>query len=145
MATLITVVILQIPDLQLLEVADLLDWIFMVLPNYSLGMAFNNLYTNARAVEYCTRPLVALACSAGIRPNPCCKGKKKKERKKKENKEKENKKEKERTKKEKRKKKERKQNVKRKEMRKEKNCEKKRTAKRKELRKERKGKGKKKE
>ena len=75
MATLITVVILQIPDLQLLEVADLLDWIFMVLPNYSLGMAFNNLYTNARAVEYCTRPLVALACSAGIRPNPCCKGK----------------------------------------------------------------------
>jgi len=125
MATLITVVILQIPDLQLLEVADLLDWIFMVLPNYSLGMAFNNLYTNARAVEYCTRPLVALACSAGIRPNPCCKGKKKKERKKKENKEKENKKEKERTKKEKRKKKERKQNVKRKEMRKEKNCEKK--------------------
>jgi len=139
MATLITVVILQIPDLQLLEVADLLDWIFMVLPNYSLGMAFNNLYTNARAVEYCTRPLVALACSAGIRPNPCCKGKKKKERKKKENKEKE------KTKKEKRKKKERKQNVKRKEMRKEKNCEKKRTAKRKELRKERKGKGKKKE
>ena len=130
MATLITVVILQIPDLQLLEVADLLDWIFMVLPNYSLGMAFNNLYTNARAVEYCTRPLVALACSAGIRPNPCCKGKKKKERKKKENKEKENKKEKERTKKEKRKKAK---------------CEKKRNAKRKELRKERKGKGKKKE
>ena len=73
MATLITVVILQIPDLQLLDVADLLDWFFMVLPNYSLGMAFNNLYTNARAVEYCTRPLVALACSAGIRPNPCCK------------------------------------------------------------------------
>jgi ATP-binding cassette subfamily A (ABC1) protein 3 len=34
MATLITVVILQIPELQLLELARVLDWIFMVLPNY---------------------------------------------------------------------------------------------------------------
>lgn len=73
MATLITVVILQIPELQLVEVADALDWIFMTLPNYSLGMAFNNLYTNSRAVEYCTRPIVVLACKTGLRPNPCCK------------------------------------------------------------------------
>ena len=73
MATLITVVILQIPELQLVEVAEVLDWIFMVLPNYSLGMAFNNLYTNSRAVEYCTRPIVVFACKTGLRPNPCCK------------------------------------------------------------------------
>ena len=73
MATLITVVILQIPELQLVEVADVLDWIFMTLPNYSLGMAFNNLYTNSRAVEYCTRPIVVFACKTGLRPNPCCK------------------------------------------------------------------------
>ena len=38
-----------------------------------MGMAFNNLYTNARAVEYCTRPIVAFACKTGLRPNPCCK------------------------------------------------------------------------
>lgn len=75
MATLITVVILQIPELQLVEVADVLDWIFMTLPNYSLGMAFNNLYTNSRAVEYCTRPIVVFACKTGLRPNPCCKSK----------------------------------------------------------------------
>ncbi|KAI9562460.1 hypothetical protein GHT06_009893 [Daphnia sinensis] len=73
MATLITVVILQIPELQLVEVASVLDWIFMTLPNYSLGMAFNNLYTNSRAVEYCTRPIVVFACKTGLRPNPCCK------------------------------------------------------------------------
>ena len=73
MATLITVVILQIPELQLVEVAGVLDWIFMTLPNYSLGMAFNNLYTNSRAVEYCTRPIVVFACKTGLRPNPCCK------------------------------------------------------------------------
>jgi ATP-binding cassette subfamily A (ABC1) protein 3 len=36
-------------------------------------MAFNNLYTNARAVEYCTRPIVVFACKTGLRPNPCCK------------------------------------------------------------------------
>ena len=75
MATLITVVILQIPELQLVEVAGVLDWIFMTLPNYSLGMAFNNLYTNSRAVEYCTRPIVVFACKTGLRPNPCCKSK----------------------------------------------------------------------
>ena len=75
MATLIVVVILQIPELQLVDVADFLDWIFMALPNYSLGMAFNNLYTNSRAVEYCTRPIVVLACKTGLRPNPCCKSK----------------------------------------------------------------------
>lgn len=74
MATLITVAILQIPELQLVELAEGLDWIFMVLPNYSLGMAFNNLYTNSRAVEYCTRPIVIFACKTGLRPNPCCKG-----------------------------------------------------------------------
>nr|QST14977.1 ABCA3 protein [Diaphanosoma celebensis] len=73
MATLITVVILQIPELELLDLAQVLDWIFMALPNYSLGMAFNNLYTNARAVEYCTRPIVVFACKTGLRPNPCCK------------------------------------------------------------------------
>lgn len=77
MATLITVVILQIPELQLVEVAGFLDYIFMALPNYSLGTAFNNLYTNSRAVEYCTRPIVVLACKTGLRPNPCCKGKSK--------------------------------------------------------------------
>ena len=70
MATLITVVILQILQLQLMEVADILDWIFMALANYSLGMAFNNLYTNSRAVEYCTRPIVVFACVTVLRHNP---------------------------------------------------------------------------
>lgn len=74
MATLITVVILQIPELELVSLAEFLDWFFMVLPNYSLGVAVNNLYTNSRAVEYCTRPIVVLACKTGLRPNPCCKG-----------------------------------------------------------------------
>lgn len=74
MATLIIVVILQVPELQLMELAKKLDRIFMVLPNYSLGVAVNNLYTNSRAVEYCNRPIVMFACKTGFRPNPCCKG-----------------------------------------------------------------------
>ena len=76
MATLITVVVLKIPELQLVDVADALDWLFMALPNYSLGVAFNNLYTNARAVEYCTKPMVKIMCGMNLTAfdNPCCKG-----------------------------------------------------------------------
>ena len=76
---------LQIPDLKLTHVGNILDWVFLVLPNYSLGTAFNDLYTNDRALETCTRPTVQLYCKLlasnyteifhlHLMPNPCCKG-----------------------------------------------------------------------
>jgi len=84
-ATLIVVTVLQIPDLKLTHVGNILDWVFLVLPNYSLGTAFNDLYTNDRALETCTRPTVQLYCKLlasnyteifhlHLMPNPCCKG-----------------------------------------------------------------------
>jgi len=67
--------ILQIPELDLGYAADLVHSVFLALPSYSLGMAFNHLYTNVRAVEYCSKDIVQMACKTGFMPNPCCKGK----------------------------------------------------------------------
>ena len=69
---------LKIPLLNLEDVAEILDWVFLVLPNYSLGQAFNNLYTNDRALENCKNPFIEFSCKFGpelnLPPNPCCKG-----------------------------------------------------------------------
>ena len=46
LATLLTVFILSIPSLDLLDVADALKWAFLFLPNYALGQALNDMFTN---------------------------------------------------------------------------------------------------
>lgn len=51
LATLLTVFILSIPSLDLLDVADLLKWVFLFLPNYSLGQALNDMFTNHQYLE----------------------------------------------------------------------------------------------
>ena len=60
LATLLTVFILSIPSLDLLDVADTLKWVFLFMPNYALGQAFNDMFTNHqyldlfnKAVEMC--------------------------------------------------------------------------------------------
>jgi hypothetical protein len=71
-ATLLAIVILSIPQLGLLNVADILEWIFIVLfPNFSLGQGLNDIYQNSALNDLC-QPLVQY-CVFG--PNPCCKGK----------------------------------------------------------------------
>nr|XP_045614978.1 phospholipid-transporting ATPase ABCA3-like isoform X2 [Procambarus clarkii] len=72
MATVITVTILRIPDLELGHVADLLDWIFLLFPSYAMAAAITDVYSNYRSTEICSRSTVSLICSLGIAPNPCC-------------------------------------------------------------------------
>nr|KAG5699338.1 hypothetical protein BaRGS_004275 [Batillaria attramentaria] len=52
--TMLTVFILRIPSLDLVDVAEILDWIFMVVfPHYCLGMGFSNFYVNDLDLDYC--------------------------------------------------------------------------------------------
>lgn len=78
--TMMTVSIMRIPSLDVTDVADALDWVFLILfPHYSLGTAFSNLYINKLTTDYCsnvTLGICELFNRSGI-INPCCKGKKK--------------------------------------------------------------------
>jgi len=69
-ATLLAIVILSIPQLDLLDVADLLEWIFIILfPNYNLGQGLNDIYQNSVLNDLCA-PIVQFC---PFFPNPCCK------------------------------------------------------------------------
>lgn len=69
----LAVVILSIPQLDLLSTADLIDWIFIILfPNYSLGQGLNDLYSNSAYNEICGK-LVKDCYDKPKEPNPCCK------------------------------------------------------------------------
>ncbi|XP_063839916.1 phospholipid-transporting ATPase ABCA3-like isoform X2 [Scylla paramamosain] len=72
MATIITVTILRIPDLELQDVAQLLDWIFLLFPSYAMAAAITDIYSNFRSTEICKQPAFTLICSLNIAPNPCC-------------------------------------------------------------------------
>ncbi|CAF1682200.1 unnamed protein product, partial [Adineta ricciae] len=70
-ATLLAIVILAIPQLDLLDIANALEWVFLVLfPNFCLGQGLNDIYQNAFLNELC-EPLIPLCAFV---PNPCCKG-----------------------------------------------------------------------
>ncbi|XP_068200893.1 phospholipid-transporting ATPase ABCA3-like isoform X1 [Palaemon carinicauda] len=73
MATLITVNILRIPDLELRDVAEYLDWVFLLFPSYALAAAFTDLYSNWRFTGICKREIFSLLCGLKAFPNPCCK------------------------------------------------------------------------
>ena len=71
-ATLLSVVILSIPQLELVNVADILEWIFlMIFPNFGLAQGLNNIYQNSKIGAVCQN--LSLLCYLG--PNPCCRGK----------------------------------------------------------------------
>ena len=74
MATLLTVTILLIPDLDLKHVADVLDWLFLFFPFYNLGTAIRDLHANFRASDICMRAGDKLAVACELVPNPCCVG-----------------------------------------------------------------------
>ncbi|GFT03289.1 ATP-binding cassette sub-family A member 3 [Trichonephila clavipes] len=80
-ATLLTVTILEIPDLDVKSVADVLDYIFSIfIPNYDLGRAMGNLYQNQQFNKFCNTKDIKLVCDFEIPPifayvKPCCKGK----------------------------------------------------------------------
>ena len=69
----ISVSILSVKQLGLTHIGDALDWAFMILPNYSMGMSISFLHTNYFILGVCTEDLVSICDRL---PNPCCKGKK---------------------------------------------------------------------
>ncbi|CAL4148549.1 unnamed protein product, partial [Meganyctiphanes norvegica] len=73
MATLISVTILRIPDLELNDVADMLDWLFLLFPSYAMASAITDLYTNNRFTDICSRPVFISLCNIKSFANPCCK------------------------------------------------------------------------
>lgn len=54
MALFIVVMVLSIPYLEKKDVADVLRWIFMVFPHFSLAYSINNLYVNSITREVCS-------------------------------------------------------------------------------------------
>lgn len=73
MATLITVTILRIPDLELGHVADLLDWIFLLFPSYAMASGITDLYNNWRIIGICRKEIFDFLCEIKSFANPCCK------------------------------------------------------------------------
>lgn len=77
--TITIVFILRFPNIELEDVADQLDWIFLVLfPHYGLGVGFAYLYINKENMQFCQMnlPKVGL-CTLYKRmssPHPCCPG-----------------------------------------------------------------------
>ncbi|KAK7486553.1 hypothetical protein BaRGS_00022219, partial [Batillaria attramentaria] len=72
--TMLTVFILRIPSLDLVDVAEILDWIFMVVfPHYCLGMGFSNFYVNDLDLDYCFGQGIDLTLLCPSPMNPCCK------------------------------------------------------------------------
>ncbi|XP_076337701.1 ATP binding cassette subfamily A member 3 isoform X2 [Tachypleus tridentatus] len=80
---LVAVRILEIPQLELTDVAKALDWAFsVVFTNYCLGRSVSNLYQNYQFNEICNKDLIQGVCT-NASPDipgfdvvkPCCKGK----------------------------------------------------------------------
>ncbi|XP_042906076.1 phospholipid-transporting ATPase ABCA3 [Parasteatoda tepidariorum] len=76
-ALLLTVTILEIPDLDVSYVAKPLDILFSILlPNYALGRGVSNLYQNNLYNELCNNERAFIGCIIGApEAMPCCKGK----------------------------------------------------------------------
>ncbi|CAB3381980.1 Hypothetical predicted protein [Cloeon dipterum] len=73
-AAFMIVVILQTPELGLLDVANTLDWIFMLFPHYTVTMAVFNLYQTYLSIKVCAPLLDFCPIFADIgTPNACCK------------------------------------------------------------------------
>ncbi|XP_015215344.2 phospholipid-transporting ATPase ABCA3 isoform X1 [Lepisosteus oculatus] len=52
-ATFLTVTIMAIPELKLVDLSKILDKVFLVFPNYCLGMAFSEFYQNYELLKFC--------------------------------------------------------------------------------------------
>ncbi len=70
-ATLTSVGILQLPMLDLQDVADSLEWVFLIIfPNFAFGQGLADLYTNYQANQFCGE----LVQYCTVQKNPCCIG-----------------------------------------------------------------------
>uniref|UniRef100_W5LI09 ATP binding cassette subfamily A member 3 n=1 Tax=Astyanax mexicanus TaxID=7994 RepID=W5LI09_ASTMX len=53
-ASFLAVTIMSIPDLKLQHLSFILDKVFLLFPNYCLGMSFNQFYQNYETISFCT-------------------------------------------------------------------------------------------
>ncbi|XP_077475481.1 phospholipid-transporting ATPase ABCA3 [Stigmatopora argus] len=53
-ATFLAVTIMSIPELKLQDLSHLLDKVFLIFPNYCLGMSFSQFYQNYEFITFCT-------------------------------------------------------------------------------------------
>uniref|UniRef100_A0A3Q0S9J7 ATP binding cassette subfamily A member 3 n=1 Tax=Amphilophus citrinellus TaxID=61819 RepID=A0A3Q0S9J7_AMPCI len=56
--TFLAVTILAIPELELQHLSHLLDKVFLIFPNYCLGMSFSQFYQNYEFISFCTSSFV---------------------------------------------------------------------------------------
>ncbi|XP_041812515.1 phospholipid-transporting ATPase ABCA3 [Chelmon rostratus] len=62
-ATFLAVTIMTIPDLHLQDLSHLLDKVFLIFPNYCLGMSFSQFYQNYQFNSFCpTSPISRAVC-----------------------------------------------------------------------------------
>ncbi|XP_051573029.1 phospholipid-transporting ATPase ABCA3-like isoform X1 [Myxocyprinus asiaticus] len=62
-ATFLAVTIMTIPELNLQNLSHLLDKVFLLFPNYCLGMSFSQFYQNYEVITFCTSsPLAEIIC-----------------------------------------------------------------------------------
>ncbi|XP_051987338.1 phospholipid-transporting ATPase ABCA3 [Xyrauchen texanus] len=62
-ATFLAVTILAIPELKLQDLSHLLDKVFLLFPNYCLGMSFSQFYQNYEVIAFCTpNPITEIIC-----------------------------------------------------------------------------------
>ncbi|CAH1776854.1 unnamed protein product [Owenia fusiformis] len=79
-ATVLAVIILKIPALESVDVANVLEWVFLILlPNYALGQSLIDFYANYDAKSICLNPDWNLDELCPLLPvnatNPCCRNK----------------------------------------------------------------------
>uniref|UniRef100_A0A3Q2PCC7 ATP binding cassette subfamily A member 3 n=2 Tax=Percomorphaceae TaxID=1489872 RepID=A0A3Q2PCC7_FUNHE len=53
-STFLAVTIMTIPELNLVHLSHLLDKVFLIFPNYCLGMSFSQFYQNYEFIKFCT-------------------------------------------------------------------------------------------
>ncbi|XP_035254594.1 LOW QUALITY PROTEIN: ATP-binding cassette sub-family A member 3 [Anguilla anguilla] len=58
-ATFLAVTIMSIPELNLQHLAYVLDKVFLLFPNYCLGMSFSQFYQNYEMITFCTSSVLA--------------------------------------------------------------------------------------
>uniref|UniRef100_A0A671SHZ0 ATP-binding cassette sub-family A member 3-like n=1 Tax=Sinocyclocheilus anshuiensis TaxID=1608454 RepID=A0A671SHZ0_9TELE len=58
-ATFLAVTIMTIPELKLVDLSHLLDKVFLIFPNYCLGMSFSEFYQNYEIITFCTSSVLA--------------------------------------------------------------------------------------
>lgn len=70
------VVILRTPELELTNVAEILDWVFLLFPHYTITMSIFNLYQTYLSIKVCSPVLEYCKVLQDInQTNSCCRGK----------------------------------------------------------------------